>query len=65
MAVFGPIVIGPNLGGEIDIHAYKVAPWLTIGLAALAFVRRERAIWWVLGVVFAGFYVVLHLIAIP
>jgi hypothetical protein len=56
---------GPSLGGEIDVHLRYILPFVGAALVLVAIIRRERAIWWVLGFVFTAVYVGLHCIAIP
>jgi hypothetical protein len=65
LAIGLPFALGPNLGGEIDVHLRYILPFVGAALVLVAIVRRERAIWWVLGFVFTAVYVGLHCIAIP
>jgi hypothetical protein len=65
LGILVPLVAGSNFGGDIDSHARYIIPWVGYGLAALAFFRRERAIWPILGVAFNSLYLGLHLVAVP
>ena len=65
LGILVSMVAGSNFGGAIDSHARYIIPSVGYGLAALAFFRREGAIWAILGVVFSSLYVGLHLVAIP
>jgi len=65
LGILIPLLASSNLGGDIDTYVRHVIPWATYGLAAIAFFRRERAIWAILGVVFSSLYIGLHLAAIP
>ena len=65
LGILIPIVAGPNSGDGIDIHARYIIPWAAYGLAALAFVRRERAVWPILGIVVGSLYLGLHFITMP
>ena len=65
LVLFVEFAADPRLGGRIDIHIRNILPFLGMALAVLAFIRRERAIWPIIGIVLTAFYVGLHLIAIP
>jgi hypothetical protein len=64
-AILVPLVVGPELGGEIDPHLCYLVPLVVVVLAVLAFIRRERVIWPIIGIVLTAFYIGLHLIARP
>jgi len=65
LASIAPFVIGPNLVGEIDIHLRYVLPVLGLLLVISGFVRRERIIWGILGILLTILYVGLHLVVSP
>ena len=65
LGILIPLAVGPNSGGNIDIYARYIIPWVAYGLAALAFFRGERAACPILGIVFGSLYVGLHVIAMP
>jgi energy-converting hydrogenase Eha subunit A len=62
LAIAIPIV-NPDAGGRFDVEASNVMPFFTIGLAMVAFVRRENIIWPIIGIVLTGIYIALHYIA--
>lgn len=65
LAIIVPFVVGPNLGGEIDIHLRYLVPFVVTAFAVLAFIRRERVILPIIGIVLTACYIGLHLIASP
>jgi hypothetical protein len=56
-------VIGLDSAGQVDIKIRNVMPFLTVGLAMVAFILRESIIWPIIGILLTGFYVALHFIA--
>jgi hypothetical protein len=63
LAIVLPFALGPERGGRIDIHLRYVLPFVGAALVVAAFLRRERVLWPVVGLILTGIYVGLHLIA--
>ncbi len=65
IAILMPVATGPDLGGQINVHLRGIAPFVFGALIILSFIRRERVVWSVIGIVLTAFYVGLHFVAIP
>jgi hypothetical protein len=63
LAIVLPFALGPERGGQIDVHLRNVLPLVGAALVLAAFIRRERARWPIIGLFLTGIYVGLHLIA--
>lgn len=63
LAILLPFVLGPERGGQLDIQLRYFLPFVGAALAVAGFVRRERVLWPILGLLVTGIYVGLHLIA--
>ena len=64
-AILLPFVLGPERGGQLDIQLRYWLPFVGAALVMGALIRRESVLWSLLGLLLTGFYVGLHLIAIP
>ncbi len=63
LAILLPIVLGPERGGWLDVQLRYWLPFVGAALGLAAFIRRERVLWPILGLLLTGIYVGLHLIA--
>jgi hypothetical protein len=63
VAIIAPFVISPYLGVEVDMYLRAPVPVIATAMAVLALIRRERAIWPIIGLILTAFYVGLHFIA--
>src|SRR5271163_2169276 len=62
VAIIVPFVAGLNLGSKIDTYLKYLVPIVAPAFAVLAFIRCERVVWPIIGIVLAAFNVGLHLI---
>ena len=62
-AIILPFALGPERGGSLDVQLRYWVPFFGAALIVAAFLRRERVIWPILGLLLTGIYVGLHLIA--
>jgi hypothetical protein len=63
LAIALPIALGPERGGSLDVQLRYWVPYDGAALVLAAFVRRERVLWPILGILLTAIYVGLHLIA--
>jgi hypothetical protein len=63
LAIILAFAISPERGGELDIHLRYFLPLVGAVLVVAAFIRRERLLWQVAGLLLTAIYVGLHLIA--
>jgi hypothetical protein len=63
LAIVVPFALGAERGGQLDIHLRGILPLFGGILTVAAVIRREGAVWTVLGLLLTGIYVGLHLIA--
>jgi hypothetical protein len=59
------ILVGHYFGVEIDPYLQKVLPLAVSVLAVISFIRRERAVWGIIGIILIATYIGIHLVAIP
>jgi hypothetical protein len=59
LATVAPFILNPS-EARCEIALYMIAPVFGFVLAVASFIRREPAIWGVIGVIAAVFYVVLR-----
>ena len=63
LAIILPFALGPERGGSLDVELRYWLPFVGAALVVAAFIRRERVLWPILGLLLTGIYVGLHLIA--
>lgn len=63
LAIVLPFALGPERGGSLDVQLRYWLPFVGAALVVAAFIRRERVLWPILGLLLTGIYVGLHLIA--
>jgi len=56
-------VFNESLAVQIELFINDIQPFIVLGLAAAAIIRRERLIWPIIGILLSGFYVALHFVA--
>jgi drug/metabolite transporter (DMT)-like permease len=56
-------VLSERLATAVELYICDVQPFITLGLALAAFIRKERLTWPILGILLSAFYVALHFIA--
>lgn len=52
----------PFMLNRVDVYLRDFVPFAGLFLAALAFIRRERVLWPIIGLLLTTFYVALHFI---
>ena len=63
LAIVLPFVLGSERGGQLDVQLRYWLPFVGAALVVAGFVRRERVLWPILGLLLTGIYVGLHFIA--
>ena len=63
LAILLPFVLSPERGGQLDIQLRYFLPFVGAALVVAGFVRGERVLWPMIGLLLTGIYVGLHLIA--
>jgi hypothetical protein len=56
-------VLSERIATDIELYICDVQPFVALGLALAAIIRKERLIWPIIGILLSAFYVALHFIA--
>jgi hypothetical protein len=63
LAIVLPFALGPERGGQLDVQLRYGLPFVGAALVVAAFIRRERVLWPILGILLTGVYVGVHFVA--